>query len=198
MRDLLDTATWVDDLSGLGPETGDPADGEEISVIGDALAQRTRYLLPRVNGALRMMDLAYASSTVLTGVAVSSTTYSTFRSLTTNVPVFTDDLIEVTTEWHVLMDSDSELQMTHSWDANPGGAPSIQDVAAYRRVALESPDKFEALPVSFTNIIPVTIGMTTLPATILSRARLDTVSGTIQIAGPMAMHLKVWRANGTV
>lgn len=198
MRDLTDTATWVDDLSGLGPEVGDPANGDEVSAIGDALAQRTRYLLPRVNGALRMMDLAYSASAVLIGAAVSSTTYSTFMSLATNVPVFTGDLLEVSTSWHIFIDSDSELQMTHSWDANPGGAPSIQDVAAYRRVALESPDKFEALPVTFTNVIPVTIGMTTLPATILSRARLDTVTGTIQIAGPKAMQIKIWRANGTV
>lgn len=44
MRDLTDVATWEDDLTNLGPEQGDEANGDEVSVIGDKLGNRTRFL----------------------------------------------------------------------------------------------------------------------------------------------------------
>jgi hypothetical protein len=49
MRDLTDDPTWEDDLSELGPEEGDPANGEEVSVIGDKLSNRTRYLYQAID-----------------------------------------------------------------------------------------------------------------------------------------------------
>lgn len=204
MRDLVDTATWDDDLDSLGPEVGDPANGEEISVIGDKLASRTRYLLARVDGAKRMQDLAYAYTTSTgTILTVSTTTYDDALSLATGVAVLTGDILEVTSQVHVskivLPGVGAQgMRLAHRWNSTPGGSPTINAVAAYRRVFLEDTE-VSALHVTITDYILVTRGMNALPATLTLAARLDaTETSAHAVKGPSAMSIKIWRANGSI
>lgn len=194
MRDLVDTATWEDELTGLGPEEGDPADGEEISIIGDKLASRTRYLYEGLQGLSAAVDgvwlLVEQKSTVVTTVdtiaTLSSSSFISVTSALTGLVTLVDgDIVEAYTEAHVKCTGESHVLLadrafgttmsSERWTGDIGETSTIQHIA-------------------YTSSWTVGPSEAGSPATVITRARLNSVvSGTYEVWSPTRRSLKVWR-----
>lgn len=196
MRDLLDTDTWEDDLTGLGPEVGDPANGEEVSVIGDALGKRTRWLYTRTLGNVRCLERKVANTvSAATLLTLNTDNYATFASLTGTVLIALADIIEITTEVHIVgTTEDDQIVLDHAIDTNPGSSTFVGSVVE-RYATSNGTNPF--VHITYTSTFTAGAAMVGFTPRTRSRARLFASSnvGSPTIRGPALQRLAVWRAS---
>lgn len=191
MRDLVDDPTWEDDLTGIGPEEGDPANGEEVSTIGDRLASRTRYLKGAADQLLDtyvMIDHVFGQLETDGEIAeITSESALTLQSIASAVVLAEGDIVEAHSEYHYSVNSEDSILISHDLLV----PPSTRVLSITRRL---SGNVADVKQVALTSTWIAEAGNAGAVASVRVRAwRTGLASGYTGIAGPNIRTLKIWR-----
>ena len=188
MRDLTDDPTWEDDLTGIGPEEGDLANGEEVSVVGDKMGNRTRWLQAQLLNAYVMIDYATQSSSSTSVLAtLTSETPISIGSLAGTVNLAEGDLIEFSTEYGVGVTGvdGGGVLLSHRLSGVPTTFAVIQRFTRLDGVRQQR---------TWTSYFVAGASEAGAPATVTIRAQLETNGADpSDVINPSVRLLKVWR-----
>lgn len=199
MSRLLDDTDSFD-ADATGPTTGDDANGDEIPDMGDPLMRRTRWCGNRLSGAWRVVSYDDEVNTA-TGEAMDLdgvTSYTIWSGLSFTDPVKEGDVILAHSEIHVqLIGVPGIVELTHSYDLTPFGAPTLTSGAA-RRFSFAGSDAL-SLHASYESrfaVVSTMDGYTGLG--VLSRVRVVGSGAGAKLFYPSVTRCELWRPNGSL